>query len=32
VDVSPTKNTTYTLTAADATGHTQTASVTLRVR
>jgi hypothetical protein len=32
LDVSPTKDTTYTLTAADAAGHTQTASVTLRVR
>ena len=32
VDVSPTKSTTYTLTASDAAGHTQTASVTLRVR
>ena len=32
VDVSPRKDTTYTLTARDAAGHTQTASVTLRVR
>jgi len=32
VDVSPRKDTTYTLTARDAAGHTKTASVTLRVR
>jgi hypothetical protein len=32
LDVSPAKDTTYTLTAEDAGGHTQTASVTLRVR
>jgi hypothetical protein len=32
VDVSPAKNTTYTLTAEDAAGHTQTTSVTLHVR
>jgi hypothetical protein len=32
LDVSPPRDTTYTLTAADAAGHTQTASVTLRVR
>ena len=32
VDVSPRNDTIYTLTAADAAGHTLTASVTLRVR
>jgi len=32
VDVSPAKDTAYTLTAEDAAGHTQTASVTLHVR
>ncbi len=32
VRISPRKTTTYTLTAADAQGHTQTASVTVEVR
>jgi hypothetical protein len=32
VDVTPAKDTTYTLTAEDAAGHAQSASVTLRVR
>lgn len=32
VDVSPARDTTYTLTISDAAGHTQTASLTLKVR
>ena len=32
VDVSPSRDTTYTLTIADAAGHTQTATLTLKVR
>lgn len=32
VDVSPRKTTTYTLTATDAAGHTQTSTVAVRVR
>jgi hypothetical protein len=32
IDISPTKTTTYTLTAQDAQGHTKTASLTIEVR
>ena len=32
VDVAPTKDTTYVVTAQDANGHTETANVTIQVR